>query len=134
MDTPHRLYHATWPSRVDAIAAEGIRPAFDGVYLTSKAGHAAGFMRLRGAEHTGQTREVEFKDRTITVPEIILHDEIVVYEIDPALLDLDRLTVSEDHVVESGIYPADLESWIYAGIVPVNALLTKTLVPREVPT
>lgn len=119
---PDVLYHATWPSRVESIQQEGLRSAWEGVYFCAKPHHAAGFLRMRGGEMIG-IKKIFHAGQMHDVPDIVLHDNIVVFDVDTSGLDPALFSKSEDHVMGFGFYPADLESWVYAGHVPPEAIV-----------
>lgn len=115
-----RLYHATWPTNLRSIRSGGIRPnGFEGVYLAGKAHHAAGFLALRGVEYGGMETKV-IDGVSHTIPKIIKHDSIIIFEVDTARLDKSLLTDSSDH--NSSMYPADLKSYVYDGHIPPSAI------------
>lgn len=129
---PDVLYHATWPSRVASIDVEGLRSAWEGVYLCSKPHHAAGFLRMRGGEMIG-IKKIEFDGIFHDVPDIVLHDNIVVFDVATGCLDDALFSKSEDHSMASGFYPDDLESWVYAGPIPPEAIIGLSSHNRLVP-
>jgi hypothetical protein len=121
-----RLYHATWPTNLKSIRQAGLRPSnpFEGVYLANKAGYAAGFMRLRSVEMTGEVDYVDLPGHgRQPVPRVIQHDEILVCTINGERIDPGKLTESSDHAVGSGMFPADLISYAYEGTIPPSAIV-----------
>lgn len=131
-----RLYHATFPSRADAIEKEGIRAAGDGfVYMANNPGYAAGFLRLRGGEYVGEKwlnlPMLGLNGPVIGFPNIITHDTIAVFEIDEMMLNPNRLHVSTDHA--SSIAPPDLVSIAHDGDIPPEAIVRVADQPWGVP-
>lgn len=109
-----------------SIRQSGLRPSnpFEGVYLANTAGYAAGFMRLRGVEMTGEIEYVEIGSHgRQPVPKIVQHDEILVCEVRRDRLDEALLSESSDHNQSSGMFPADLVSYAYEGTIPPSAIV-----------
>jgi hypothetical protein len=130
-----RLYHATWPSRVETIERDGILPAPDNdvVYLANKPHYAAGFLRMRGHEYLGII-EVRVpvlglvSAPILNMPDLAQHDDIVVYEVE---VDESLVEESTDH--SPGIVPDDLESFVHHGPVAVTALAYHSTHPTQIP-
>lgn len=130
---PARLYHATWPSRIDAILHEGIHGNDTGeVYLAGKPEHAAGFLRLRTGEYLGYrtvTIDVDGQPTPVHLPNIIQHDTIHIVEIDTSQLDPNRIAPSTDH---AAFYtPADLTAWVHTGNIAADAITGHTIQPTR---
>lgn len=120
-----KIYHATWPTNVDAILADGINAGWDRrVYFANTPGYAAGFLSMRGGQIVGQ-KEVQVGDKTFMVPDVVTHDEIAVIEVDAVLLSESDLEVGADHNPE--FYPADLEVIAHVGNVPSSAIVSVAL-------
>tara|TARA_Y100000758_G_scaffold284028_1_gene233225 strand:+ start:398 stop:793 length:396 start_codon:yes stop_codon:yes gene_type:complete len=116
------IYHATWPSKVNDILEEGLKPGFDGcVYLAGPLpAHAATFVALRGGEFDG-TEEIEINGKMETVPKMIQHDKIFVFSVESDDLDPDLLHESFDH--SATFFPEGTESWLYNGPIHPDDLL-----------
>ena len=110
------IFHATWPSRVNDILDEGLKPGMDGcVYLAGPLpAHAATFVALRGGEFDGY-EEIEIAGKTERFPKIIQHDKIVVFSVDTNDLDPELLHESFDH--SPTFFPEGTESWFYNGLI-----------------
>lgn len=125
---PPRLFHATWPTRLQPILTEGIRGMSMGdVYLAGKPEHAAGFLRMRGGEYLGiktVTITVDHIDVEVNLPDLIQHDHIIVIEIDPTQLDPTLLEQSDDHA--AFFAPADMVAWTFHGDIPAAAITGHT--------
>jgi hypothetical protein len=116
-----KIYHATWPTNVESILADGIDAGWDErVYFANKPGYAAGFLNLRGGQIIGE-KEVEVAGLKFKVPDIVTHDQIAVIEVDTALLSESDLEAGGDHNPE--FYPDDLEVVAHVGNVPSSAIL-----------
>lgn len=74
--------------------------------------------------HAGQMHDI---------PDIVLHDNIVVFDIATGCLDAALFSKSDDHSMASGFYPADLESWVYDGPIPPEAIIGLSNHTRLVP-
>ena len=111
------LYHATWPTRADTITREGLTP---GTYFANTPGYAAAFLAMRGGEFVG-IMTVDTPDGPVEVPNVIRHDEVVVFAVHIEALDVDRLDESHDHA--AAFYPDDLRCWEYRDAVSPHSLV-----------
>ena len=111
------LYHATWPSHADAIERDGLMP---GTFFANTPGYAAAFLAMRPGEFIGMMT-LDTPDGPIEVPNIVRHDEVVVFAVHVDTLDADRLDESHDHV--AAFYPADLQCWEYHDTISADALV-----------
>lgn len=125
---PPRLFHATWPTRLQPILTEGIRGMSMGeVYLADTLGHAAGFLRMRGGEYLGTktvTITIDHIDVEVNLPDLIQHQHIVVIEIDTSHLDPARLEPSTDHSTLLAL--PEHAAWVHNGDIPAAAIISHT--------
>ena len=107
-----KLFHATWPSRLEDIMCDGLQ---HGTYFAGHPGHAAAFMALKPGELVG-FKDIVIDGVTHTIPDVIVHDECVVLAVDTAKLFGPALRRSYDHAADQ--FPDDLECWQYRLLVP----------------
>jgi hypothetical protein len=119
---PRFLYHATAVCNQESIEREGLRAGFGEVYASENENDCLTFMgfRLLSHFHFGKKGDA---------PEFVVHDKIIVFQIDTETTDKSKWEVGTDH---NPAFFGNATSWVHWGSIPRESL-TRVIefAPRE---
>lgn len=111
------IYHATYPTNAESIKREGLREL---TFFANTPGYALAFLATRGGREYVGVRTVKVGDADLEVPQVIEHEEIVVFAVDPDKLPVPP-AISDDHTAT--FYPDDLVCYVSeASIAPEHVI------------